>query len=185
MNKNPKLISIRFILALATGLAASTISSHAQSATGSLSGVPAGGGFNYTLTLTNTGGTVLNSFWYGWTLSGNNLPSFPTSPGNSLGWANVLSGNSIEWINSTGTALAPGQSGVFTFVSTSTPVQITTPPAGESVAYVNGIDFSQNLPGDSTPVFSPTLVVPEPSSFALLIAGSLGLLATGWRKLRT
>jgi len=44
--------------------------------------------------------------------------------------------------------------------------------AGESVAYVGGIDFSQNSPGDSTPIFAPTLVAaPEPSSLGLMVAG--------------
>jgi hypothetical protein len=80
------------------------------------------------------------------------------------------------WINSSGTALAPGQSGIFTFISTSPPTQITTSPSGESVAYVGGIDFSENSPGDSTPAFSPTLVpAPEPSSVSLLVASLVGL----------
>lgn len=185
MNKNPELISIRFILALAAGLAASAVSSQAQNATASLSGVPATGGFTYTLTLNNTGATALNSLWYGWTISGNNLPSLPTTAGNNLGWANDLDANSIMWINNTGTALASGQSGSFTFFSTSTPAQMTAGIAGESVAYVNGIDFSQGVAGDSTGIITPSLVVPEPSSFALLVAGSIGLLATNWRKLRS
>jgi hypothetical protein len=88
-----------------------------------------------------------------------------------------LDRNSIQWVNSTGTALAPGQSGTFTFVSTATPSAITTPPSGESVAYVNGITFTENNPGDSTSVFSPTLVVaPEPSSVSLLMGGLIALI---------
>jgi hypothetical protein len=189
MNNEPKLTSIRLALAVAAGLAASTVSSHAQGATATISGVAAGGGiFDYTITLLNTGSDSLNSFWYGWTTSGNNLPTGseePTTAGNSLGWANDLDNNSIKWINSSGTALAPDDSGTFTFASTATPTTITTSPSGESVAYVNGITFTQNNPGDSTPVFSPTLVAaPEPSSVGLFIVGSLGLLASGWRKLR-
>ena len=182
MNNKTDLISIRFILALAAGLAASAISGHAQSATASLSGVPVAGGYDYTLTLNNTGATMLNSFWYGWTLGGNNLPSNPSSPGNNLGWGNsVVGGNSIEWVNTTGTALLSGHSGIFTFFSTSTPLQMTTPPAGESVAYVNGIDFSQGLAGDSTAVFSPTLI-PEPSTFTLIMTALLGLFVALRRK---
>jgi hypothetical protein len=62
---------------------------------------------------------------------------------------------------------------------------MTTSPAGQSVAYVNGIDFSQGSPGSSTPVFSPALVpAPEPSTVALFAVGALGLLTSGWRKLR-
>ena len=172
MKNLKKLISIRFALAIAAGLAVSTVSSHAQSATATISGVAAGGGFNYTITLLNTGAFNLNDFWYGWTASGNNLPSSPTSPLNSLGWDNHLSGNSITWINSSGTALTPGHSATFTFASTATPTAITTPPSGGSVVYVGGITFTEDNPGDSSPEFSPVLVAaPEPSSLGLLMAG--------------
>lgn len=172
MNQPPKFLSIRLAIAVAASLAASMTSSHAQNAIATISDVQAGSVFDYTITLQNTGSTSLDSLWYGWTISGNNLPSIPTSPGNTLGWGNSVVGNSIEWVNSTGTTLAPGQTGTFTFNSTSTPTQITTSPSGESVAYVNGIDFSQNSPGSSTPVFSPTLVsAPEPSSVSLLMIG--------------
>ena len=150
-----------------------------------ISDVAVSGGYDYTILLQNTGSTSLNSFWYGWTQGGNNLPSVPSGPANSLGWGNSVVGNSIEWVNSSGTTLAPGFSGTFFFFSSSTPTLMTTPPHGGSVAYVNGIDFSQGVTGDSTGAFSPTLVTtPEPSSAALLAIGSLGLLACSWRKLR-
>jgi len=164
----------RLALAVAAALTASIVSSHAQSATATISGVAeAGGTYDYTITLLNTGSGNLNSFWYAWTQSGNNLAVDPTTPGNSLGWANNLDANSIQWVNSSGTALAPGQSGAFSFVSTTDPIAITTAPSGESVAYVNGIDFSQGSAGHSTAVFSPVLEeTPEPSSLALLVIGS-------------
>ena len=98
--------------------------------------------------------------------------------------ANNLDANSIQWVNSTGTALAPGQSGVFTFQSTSTPAQMTAGIAGESVAYVGGIDFSQGTTGDSTGIFTPVLVpAPEPSTLGLLLAGLVGV-GIASRKLR-
>jgi hypothetical protein len=184
MNNKPKSTSIRFTLLAVAGLLTSAVSGHAQGAVATISGVAVSGGFDYTILLQDTGSGNLNSFWYGWTSSGNNLPSNPSGATNSLGWNNTVFGNSIEWVNSSGTALTPGHSGTFFFFSTSAPAAITTPPSGESVAYVNGITFTQNLPGDSTPAFSPTLVVPEPSSVALLAVGALGLLASGWRKLR-
>jgi hypothetical protein len=171
---NPlKLNHIRIAFAAAAGFTASIVSGRAQDATATISGVAAGGGnYDYTITLQNTGSDNLNSFWYGWTQGGNNLPSNPTTPANSLGWANNLDGNSIQWVNSTGTALAPGQSGTFNFVSSSSPSAITTSPSGESVAYVGGIDFSEGSSGSSTPVFSPGLQsVPEPSTLSLLVAG--------------
>ena len=189
MKNPPKLISIRFTLAVVAGLAASAVSSHAQSATATISGVAVSGGFDYTILLHNSGSDSLNSFWYGWTISGNNLPSNPSLAGNSLGWANILDANSIQWENSVGMSLAPGQTGTFTFFSTSTPAAITTSPSGGSVVYESGTGpstFGEGVPGSSSPAFSPTLVAaPEPSSLALMAIGSLGLLASGWRKLRT
>jgi hypothetical protein len=177
------LASFRFAVAVATGLAASTTSSHAQGASATISDVAVSGGYDYTITLLNSGPDSLKSFWYGWTTDGNNLPSNPSNAGNSLGWVNVLDGNSIQWGNSSSTALAPGLSGTFTFFSTSTPSAITTSPSGESVAYVGAIDFSQGSPGDSTPIFSPTLVsAPEPSAGILLPIGLLVL--AGLRSMR-
>ena len=189
-----KLTTNRFALALAvaTGLAASPLSSQAQSATATISDVPAAGGdFDYTLTLKNTGTQSLNSFWYGWTTSGNNLPSDPISAANSLGWVSSIAGNSIQWENSSynyygytyyyGTSLAAGQSATFTFVSASTLSAITQSPSGESVAYVGGIDGSQGVTEDSTAVFSTTIAaVPEPSSMGVVAAGSL-ILAAGFK----
>jgi hypothetical protein len=164
------------LLLAAAALYSSTYKSSAQSATATISDVAVSGGFDYTILLFNSGTTNLNSFWYGWTTSGNNLPSVPSNAGNTLGWGNSVVGNSIEWVNSAGTALAPGATGTFTFFSSSTPTSITTSPAGESVAYVHGIDFSLGASGRSTPVFSPVLsAVPEPSPAALL-----GLGVAGW-----
>jgi len=167
---NNHAFAIRLAIAASAVLAASTAASDAQVATATISGVAAGGGnFDYTITLDNTGTTFLDSFWYAWTQSGNNLTTDPSSAGNSLGWANDLDGNSIQWVG--GTALAPGHTATFTFVDSENPTTITTPPQGESVAYVDGIDFSQGISGDSTGVFSPVLVVPEPSAWALMAAG--------------
>jgi hypothetical protein len=179
MNKLSVLTASCFVLA------ASAISSHAQSAIATISEVTGtGGNFDYTITLKNTGTLDLNSFWYGWTTSGNNLPSNPTSPGNSLGWANVLDFNSIQWQNTTSaSALAPGQSATFTFDSTSTISAITTAPSGESVAYTSdSIQFNQGLAGQSTSVFSPTIAsVPEPSALSMLAMGS-AILAVSFRR---
>ena len=137
--------------------------------TATISGVAAGSSYDYTITLQNTGTNSLNSFWYGWTTSGDNLSSDPTGAANSLGWSNDISGNSIKWTNSTGTALAPGASATFTFVSTSSPSAITASPSGESVVYVGGIDFSEDKAGDSSAVLSPTLVA-GPTAPVLAVA---------------
>ncbi|HEX4263311.1 MAG TPA: hypothetical protein VH597_03145 [Verrucomicrobiae bacterium] len=177
MNKPSKSIAIRcFLLVAATWIVFPT-SGHAQGATATIAQIGSSSGtFDYMLTLHNTGTLDLNSFWYGWTDFGNNLPSNPSTAGNSIGWANVLDFNSIQWQNTTGaSALAPGQSATFTFFSTSTLAQITTSPSGESVAYTtDSIQFNQAIPGQSTPVFSPTVVtVPEPSLGILSISSLL------------
>jgi hypothetical protein len=162
------------------------VSGQAQNASATISGVPTAGGYNYTITLDNTGTYSLQDFWYGWTQNGNNLPSNPSNLGSSAGWSGSLfGGNSVEWVGNAGSALAPGNSATFTFFSSSTPAVQTTSPAGDSVAYVNGIDFSQGTTGSSTPVFSPVLVAaPEPASVGFLAAGCLGLLAARRRKLQ-
>jgi hypothetical protein len=187
MNQLPKLTTNRFALALAmaAGLVASTVSGQAQSASATISDVAAGGGvYDYTITLQNTGTTSLDSFWYAWTQGGNNLSAPASSPGSSLGWVDTsITGNtSISWEGNSGNALGVGQSATFTFASTETPTAITTPPAGESVAYVSGTGpstFAQSQPGVASPVFSPTLVTaPEPTSMGLIAAGSL-ILAVG------
>jgi hypothetical protein len=186
-NHKAKSISICLALAVAAGVMASAVDSQAQSATATISGVAAGGGvFDYTITLQNTGTTSLDSFWYAWTTSGNNLSAAISNPGSSLGWVDTaIEGNtSISWEDSSSNPLAVGHSATFTFDSTETPSAITTLPSGESVVYVSGTGpntFGENDPGSASPAFAPTLV-PEPSSFGLLIAGALGLLAAGWRK---
>ncbi len=195
MKKAPKLLPIRLALVVAAGLAASAATSHAQSATATISGVADGGSFDYTITLHNTGTTSLDSFWYAWTLGGNNLSTAISNPGSSLGWVDtaLLGNTSISWEGNAGDALGIGQSATFTFSSTETPTAITTSPAGESVVYVLGTGpntFGQNVPGSASPVFSPTLTVaPEPSSVSLIVAGLLGLVGLSkWsaasRKLR-
>ncbi len=168
-----KTSSIRLSLAVAAVLAAATVSSHAQSASATLSWIASGSSYEYTITLQNTGSVALNSFWYGWTTDGNNLPSTPSNPGNASGWGNQVSGNSIMWVNGTytyygytyydGTSLAPGASTTFTFVSSDSPSAITASPSGQSVAYVGAIDDSQGVAGDSTGVFSPTPASPPPA----------------------
>jgi hypothetical protein len=191
VNQLSKLTANRFAVALAVaaGLAASAESSYAQGAMATISGVAAGGGiFDYTITLQNTGNISLDSFWYAWTVAGNNLSTAITTPGSSLGWTDTaIEGNtSISWEGNSGNALAVGQSATFTFDSTETPLAITTSPSGKSVAYVNGTGpstFEQNDPGVASPVFSPTLVAaPEPSSLGLVAAGSLVIAVA--RKLR-
>lgn len=181
-----KLISLRLaIVAAAAGLAAGNVQAQVD-ASATLSGVQVGSTYDYTLTVHNTGESAIEGLWYGWIPGIFDLPSTPTSAASASGWGASVVGNSIQFQGSAGDAIAAGGTGTFTFDSTSTPTAMTTgsnggAPTGESVAYDGTVDAS-----NPSPDFQPTLAaVPEPSTFGLIIAGSLGFLATGWRGFRT
>jgi hypothetical protein len=175
------LISNRFSLAVAAGLALSAVSTYAQdvAVTGTLTYVAAGGGvFDYTLTLHNTGSEAVESLWLGWALS--SIPVFnvlsPTAAGNNLGWANLVDGNSIRYGGSPSeTIIASGDSGVFTFASTSTPAQFMSGAAGQSVAYgVLATQFAIEDNSLHSVEFLPTVVlVPATVSITNPASGSV------------
>jgi hypothetical protein len=187
MKRKTKSSSICLTIAVAMASMAASYTSHGQSAMATISGTAVSGGFDYTILLQNNGSTSLEGFWYAWTDFGNNLTATPSNVGNLQGWGNsIFSGTSIQWQGNAGDALAPGATGTFTFFSPTSPTSITTAPSGESVAYTGTIQFNEATPGVSSPVFSPTLVtVPEPSLTAMLGMGLAGLMAIGWRRLRS
>jgi hypothetical protein len=184
----PNWIAIGPCLAVGAVLALSTLSSHAQNVlvNGDLSDVPAAGGvFDYTLTLHNTGTEAVQSLWLGWIPGSFNIAN-PANPGNTLGWTSALDGSSIQYAGTAGTALAAGGVGTFTFDSTTTPAdfEAQTGLAGQSTAYgVNAANgqLSFFLSPPDTATFGLE-VVPEPSTFALLGIGFLGFLGVLRRK---
>jgi hypothetical protein len=133
-----------------------------------------GSEFMYSLTLTNEGSNPINAFWYGWTVGSFNLPSVPTSLAGPTGWTASALSESVQFGNSTGSAIAPGATGTFTFESTSSPTALTTgthdgDPTGESVAYATVAAmkaFEQSVAGVASGAFVPTLqtvMVPVPN----------------------
>jgi len=191
MNKHSKFNSLCFAFAVAAALGASTVASHAQGilASGTLVGVPAGGGlYDYTLTLSDGAGasSSIEGFWYAWIPGHFFLPSVPSSAGpGTSGWTATVDGNSIQYQGNAGNAIAPGHSAIFTFVSTDSPATLAGTsggfPIGDSTAYNGTISFSVSPPDEQFTVMS---VIPEPSTLGLLLAGSLGWLVAGRRKLR-
>ncbi len=192
-----KLNLVRFGLVVAGGLAMSVASSHAQntlSATATLSDVPAGGIFDYTLTLQNTGSVAINSFWYGWIQGVFNLPTTGSNlqnVQNSLAWDVINDGNSIQFENNSGSTLAAGASMTFTFDSIETPDSFITdtldrPVASIAYAAANGPStFGQSENGIASDPIPTTLVAaPEPSSMTLLALGGFALVCAVRKKMQ-
>lgn len=147
--------------------------------------------WKYSMELTNTGDTTINTFWAGWIVYADLyvydlLPTLPSNVSSPSGWGGAAVNDGvlyspgyygIEWQSPTG--LAPGQklSG-FTFTTSDSPSVVTGDaaifpgyPADESWVYHGA---SQSEPGFE---FTPTIVVPEPASAMLIIPGAV-LLAT-------
>ena len=183
------LIPIGFSLAVAAALDVSTFSSHAQGvlATGTFTDVAGtGGNFDYTVTLDNTGTEAIQSFWMGWIPGAFDVAS-PSNAGNSLGWSSTLDGNSVQYGGTAGTALGLGDSGTFTFDSTTTPTEIESVMNNAGASTVYGVDdpnqLSFSLDGANTATFDLTVqTVPEPSSFAFFAAGLIAFLFVLRRK---
>lgn len=182
-------ISTRVSLAVAVGLSLSAATSRAQNVLvkSTFSDVPqAGGVYDYTVNVQNTGTEAIESVWLGW-IPGVFDISNPATPANNLGWSSSVSfGASLQYLGSGSSLLLPGHTGSFTFASTSTPAQFSADQAGDSTAYgVNAANgqLSFSLSGPDTVTFNPTLATPEPSTYALLTVGAFGMMGAVRRKL--
>lgn len=158
-------------------------------ANGSISDVPSGLEFNYTITLNNTAGSTspIETLWYAWVPGADFLPSSPITVQPPTGWTGTITGGgsndgyAIEFTTSTA-PLNPGNSLLFQFTSADTPAQLASDspthpgtPVGTSVLYA-GAPFS---PGPSASLLIQP--VPEPSSLGLLLIGGL-LVLRPWRR---
>jgi hypothetical protein len=117
---------------------ARVIQAQTLSVSGQLSGTVSGGGFQYTLTLSNSSASTTNieTFWFSWIPGIDFMPVSPTSIVTPAGWTDQVThvgsgdGFAIQFVTST-TPLAPGGSLTFTFTSTSSPATM----AGKSPFY--------------------------------------------------
>lgn len=160
------------------GLAGSVLSSHGQGtlATGTISGTQEGTSlWLYTITLTDTGSTPIDSLWYAWTPDVSPNFYLPDSNLSDISgqddWTGSAFANSIQY--SGGTALTTGQSVDLYYEADFSPTTLAdTAHSGLSVAYDGGIEN-----GPATPDFN-IVAAPEPSSLAILGMA----LAAAWRR---
>ena len=157
-------------------------------ATATISAIPNGSNFDYTISLTNTGTTDIGTFWFAWTPPGmpveyDFLPSEPFSISQPTGWLGPASagfpGFSIEYYNHGGSFIAPKETATFGFTSPDSPKTLQ----GSTFGFPNTTSFIYS----GSPEVGPTarvdpVFVPEPSTYALLAAGCAGLLALRRRK---
>jgi hypothetical protein len=184
---------LRLVLSLFFMLGA-THNSQAQTvATAEINDTPLGGGvYDYSIILTDTGSTPIETFWFSWIPGADFLLTKPTNIVSPTDWTanitgsdNASDGNAIQWVtpaSSTTAPLDPGDSLTFSFDSTDTPAAIAgdsvygaNPPVGTSFVY-SGAPFS----GTSDEFIVQS--VPEPSSLDLLVVGMLGVCCLGWRR---
>lgn len=178
---------IRNSLVLATGLAALApgLSARAQgiAATGTFTDTPNGGAYNYVIDLQNSASSTspVGTFWFAWIPGQFFLPSSPTGVTPPSGWSDsIITGSgrsSIEFTaNSTSADILAGGSLDFDFTSADSPSTM----AGQSAVPGDAVGLSTLYSGDSA--FSGNSLqftvteTPEPTSLALLAAGSLGCL---------
>src|ERR1035437_9799570 len=119
-------VAIGLLMGVAPAFAVAVVS-----ATATISSVPNGANFDYTLSLLNTGTPNSGTFWFAWTPpfpEYDFLTSNPISTSQPTGWIGAPSlgipGYSIECYNNTGSPIAPTQTGTFLFTSSDTPTQL-------------------------------------------------------------
>jgi hypothetical protein len=161
------------LLGLMLAVAATSAHAQGQIASGTISG-SGSGPYTYSLTFSNAANATspIGSVWYAWVPGQFYLPGIPTSALAPAGWGATISSKSVQFVaSSSAFDIAAGQSlSGFSYLATFTPAQLAAAPnSGVSVAYSGGL-FSDA--GNTFTVQSAA--VPEPSVFALLIAGLAG-----------
>jgi hypothetical protein len=132
------------------------------------------GPYNYSLIFSDAAGATspIGSVWYSWIPGQFFLPGVPTSASAPAGWTATILSDSVQYVaSSPANDIAAGQSlSGFGYQATFSPAQLAAAPnSGESDAYSAGL-FS-----DGGVIFT-VQPAPEPSGFALLLAGAATLL---------
>lgn len=174
-------------LGLTVGISRQLAAAPASSAT--ITPISTGATNSYSLTLTNGAASTssIQTFWFSWKPGQDYLATDPLSVSSPAGWTDTVTTNgpgtgdgyAIEWIASTGSVLAAGDSlGGFGFTSVDTPAEL----AGDSVFYPTTpvlTTFTYSGVGDSTDgeKFLVTLTpVPEPMALAVLAPAAILML---------
>ena len=130
--------------------------------------------YQYSLTLTNTGTTPIETFWFAWIPAYDLLPSNPTSFSSPSGWTGKNAPDSFgvasaQWVT-TQNPLEPGHSlSGFVFDSPDSPSVINGTsaffglPVKQSYVYIGAPETDPGF------ALVPTTVTPEPSALGLLL----------------
>lgn len=157
-------------------------------------GTPAGSDFDYTITLTNTGGAGddgIATFWFAWVPGEDFMASKPISVTVPAGWKDVIThggasdGFAIQFnANSSASFLAPGGSLTFEFTSADSPaVVMGDSPFFPGTPVLTSFVYSQGpLRGDGEQLLAAFASVPEPSSLVLGACAAIGSLAMWWSR---
>ena len=137
--------------------------------------------YTYTISLDNTGTTNIGTLWFGWIPGYDFLPTTPTNISVPTGWTGFSDGPdfpgdgySLEMYNLSGSPIAPGGTGTFTFTSPAAfqanAPNITSDKVTTSFVY---IATPESDPGFQ---FNAAVAVPEPATLSLLSIALLGTL---------
>src|SRR5947209_6226846 len=165
------------IIGIGLGLILTSAAWASTTATATISSVPNGPNFDYSLSLTNTGQTPISTFWFGWIPNYNLLLNQPT-PTSPSGWSATTPPEdfytpgfySIEWQATTdggGTThpLAPGQTLTgFNFNSPDDPGSVNGPSYYFGSFYPSSTSYVYTGLGQvgTACILKPT-VVPSPA----------------------
>ncbi len=157
-------------------------------ATATISSVPDGANFDYSIQVKDTGTTNIGTFWFAWTPPGQPfeydfLPTAPLATIQPTGWVaptpSGIPGYSIEFYNVSGSAITPGQTATFGFASSATPAQLMATSIGFPIttSFIYTGFPEVGAAAQVGPVF-----VPEPTS--LVLAAMAGLCCAFAARLR-